>query len=167
MWTDILEKFNKYPSQKKVVLKILELGLRIGDDKKIYSKDVEVNISSLAKSLDTDRRVVTSTINNILSDEYLRQIFMNISPSGPLLSNISDMLGLGVIEIEANGTEIGILQKVTEILANEKISIRQAYVSDPEIDPVPHATIITDRQLDGDLIQSLLKIEDISKVSLY
>ena len=100
MWNNIMEKFEKYPSQQKVVKKLLELGLRIDTNNKIYCKDVEINISSLAKSLNTDRRVITSTIKNILKDEELKKIFMNIYPSGPVLTNISNVLGLGVIEIE-------------------------------------------------------------------
>jgi predicted regulator of amino acid metabolism with ACT domain len=167
MWNNIMEKFEKYPSQQKVVKKLLELGLRIDTNNKIYCKDVEINISSLAKSLNTDRRVITSTIKNILKDEELKKIFMNIYPSGPVLTNISNVLGLGVIEIEGLGQKAGILYKIAKILAEENISIRQAYASDPEIDPIPHITIITDKQLEGDLIQLLLKIDGVSKVSLY
>ena len=167
MWKDILEKFDKYPSQQKIIRKMLELGLKVDEDKKIYCKDVEINISSLAKSVDTDRRVVTSTIENILKDDILKNIFTNIYPSGVLLTNLSDTLGLGVIEIEGEANKPGILSKVTELLAYEKISIRQAYASDPEIDLTPHLTIITDKPVNGDLIQLLLKIEGVSKVSLY
>ena len=167
MWKDILEKFDKYPSQQKIIRKMLELGLKVDEDKKIYCKDVEINISSLEKSVDTDRRVVTSTIENILKDDILKNIFTNIYPSGALLTNLSDTLGLGVIEIEGEANKPGILSKVTELLAYEKISIRQAYASDPEIDLTPHLTIITDKPVNGDLIQLLLKIEGVSKVSLY
>ena len=117
MWKDILEKFDKYPSQQKIIRKMLELGLKVDEDKKIYCKDVEINISSLAKSVDTDRRVVTSTIENILKDDILKNIFTNIYPSGALLTNLSDTLGLGVIEIEGEANKPGILSKVTELLA--------------------------------------------------
>lgn len=167
MWKNIIEKFNKYPSQQKIIKKILELGLCVDEDKKLYSKDVEINISSLAKSVGTDRRVVTKTIENILADETLKNIFMNINPAGPVLTNISEILGLGVIEIEGKANKHGILSKVTQILADEKISIRQAYASDPEIDPIPHVTIITDKPVKGNLINLLLKIDGVSKVSLY
>lgn len=167
MWKSTIEKFNKYPSQQKVIKKILQLGLRIGEDKKIYCNDVEINMSSLAKSLETDRRVVVSTIDNILKDNYLKNIFTNIESAGPVLSNISEELGLGVIEIEGDGQQIGILNKVTGILANEKIGIRQAYASDSELSSIPYITIITDKQVDGTVLPLLLKINGVSKVSLY
>lgn len=167
MWQTTIEKFDKYPSQQKVIKKMLRLGLKVGEDKKVYCNDVEINISSLAKSIDTDRRVVVSTIDNILKDKYLKNIFTNIQSAGPVLSNISEELGLGVIEIEGDGQQIGILNKVTQILANQKISIRQAYASDPELSSMPHVTIITDKEVDGTILPTLLKIKGVSKVSMY
>ena len=167
MWKRTIEKFDKYPSQQKVIKKILKLGLRIGENKKIYCHDVEINISSLAKSIGTDRRVVIATIDNILNDENLKRIFTNIEPAGPVLSNISEELGLGVIEIEGNGQKYGILNQITEILSEQKISIRQAYVSDPDLSQIPHITIITSKPVDGRIIPLLLKIDGVSKVSMY
>lgn len=167
MWSDIIEKFNKYPSQQKVIIKLVQLGLRVSDNKKIYCDDIEINISSLAKTLNTDRRVVIATIENILSDKTLKKIFMNLTPSGPMLSDISSELGLGVIEIEGSAKKPGILNEVTKILSDKKISIRQAYASDPELDPLPHLTIITDKPVEGNMINLLLKIDGITKVSLY
>ena len=55
------------PHNKKLLKKILELGLCVNEDKKLYCKDVEINISSLAKSVGTDRRVVTKTIEKYSS----------------------------------------------------------------------------------------------------
>ncbi|MBR0471978.1 MAG: amino acid-binding protein [Methanosphaera sp.] len=167
MWKTILEKFNKYPSQQKVIKKMLQLGLRVGEDKKIYCNDVEINISSLAKSIETDRRVVVSTVNNILKNKNLKKLFTNIQSAGPVLSNISEELGLGVIEIEGDGQQIGILNKVTEMLANQQISIRQVYATDPELSSRPHVTIITNKQVDGTIIPLLLNINGVSKVSMY
>lgn len=167
MWKKTIEKFDKYPSQQKVIIKLLKLGLQVRENKKIYCHDVEINISSLAKSINTDRRVVISTVNNILNDKELKRIFTNIEPSGPVLSNISQELGLGVIEIEGNGQKAGILSKVTEILAKEKISIRQAYASDPDLSNIPHMTIITEQIVDGSIIPKILKIDGVTKVSMY
>lgn len=167
MWNETIAKFDKYPSQQKVIKKILNLGLRVSEEKKVYCQDVEINMLSLAKSLNTDRRVIISTIENILNDEELKQIFTNIQPAGPILSNISQQLGLGVIEIEGNAQECGILKKVTEILADRNINIQQAHATDPYITQIPHLTLITDKNVDGNLIQLLLKIDGVTKVSIY
>jgi len=167
MWKNIIQKFDNYPSQQKVAKKLLKLGLKVGENNKIYCNDVEINISSLAKSINTDRRVVISTINNILKDDELKRIFTNIKPSGPVLSNISGELGLGVIEIEGNGEKAGILNSVTELLVEQNISIRQAYAGDPDLSNTPHMTIITDGPIDGKIIPSLLKIDGVTRVSIY
>ena len=167
MWKRIFTKFDNYPSQKKVVKKLLQLGLKVGENRKIYCNDVEINITSLAKSIDTDRRVVSSTVDNILSDDDLKQIFTNIKSAGTVLANISQELGLGVIEIEGDAQKTGILQQVTTLLADEKISIRQAYASDPDLFPTPYMTIITDKNVDGNIIPALLKIDGVTKVSMY
>ena len=146
---------------------MLQLGLKVGEEKKIYCNDVEINISSLAKSIETDRRVVTSTMNTILEDEELKNIFTNIKSAGTVLSNISQELGLGVIEIEGDAQKTGILNQVTKFLAEENISIRQAYASDPDLYSIPYMTIITDNTLDGKIIPLLLKIDGVTKVSMY
>ena len=157
MWKKIMNKFDKYPSQKKVIKKMLQLGLKVGEDKKIYCNDVEINVSSLSKSIETDRR----------DDEELKSIFTNIQSAGTVLSNISQELGLGVIEIEGDAQKTGILNQVTNILAKENISIRQAYASDPDLYSIPYMTIITDNVLDGKIIPLLLKIDGVTKVSMY
>ena len=167
MWQTTIQKFNKYPSQQKVIIKLLQLGLKIDENKKVYSGDVEINMSSFAKSINTDRRVIVSTIENILIDKQLKQIFLNIKPAGPLLSNISEELGLGVIEIEGDAQQSGILYEVTNILLKDKISIRQLYASDPELSQIPKLTIITDTTVNGVIIPRLLDIDGVTKVSLY
>ena len=83
------------------------------------------------------------------------------------MSNISQELGLGVIEIEGDAQKTGILNQVTKLLADENISIRQAYASDPELFATPYMTIITDNAVDGRIIPLLLKIDGVNKVSMY
>ncbi len=166
MWKETINKFNKYPAQQKVIQKILELGLRVDEDKKVYCKDVEINTVSLAKSINVDRRVVKSTIDTITKDKELKEIFMNINPAGPLLTNISNILNIGVIEIEGSGQKPGILNEVCELLVKENISIRQAYASDPDMNDDPSITVITDKPVTGELLQDLLKIDGVSKVSI-
>jgi predicted regulator of amino acid metabolism with ACT domain len=167
MWKKTIEKFEKYPSQQKVIIKLLQLGLRVDENKKIYCEDVEINMSSLAKSINTDRRVIVSTINNILVDDDLKKIFSNITPAGPVLSKISQPLGLGVIEIEGMAEKCGILSEVSKILADEKISIVQVYASDAYLTLNPHMTLITDKLIEGNIIQLLLNIDGVNKVSIY
>ena len=100
-------------------------------------------------------------------DDDLKKIFSNITPAGPVLSKISQPLGLGVIEIEGMAEKCGILSEVSKILADEKISIVQVYASDAYLTLNPHMTLITDKLIDGNIIQLLLNIDGVNKVSIY
>jgi Predicted regulator of amino acid metabolism, contains ACT domain len=71
MWQYINESFKKYPSQQKVLLKLISLGLSVRRDfegvPRIYCSDVEVKASALASSLDIDRRAVLDALDKILN----------------------------------------------------------------------------------------------------
>src|SRR6266540_4021864 len=61
---------------------------------------------------------------------------------------------------------VGILAGASKLLADAGITIRQALVDDPELVPEPKLTIITGRSVPGGLIQEMLKITGVSKVSV-
>ena len=100
MWEKINEKFKKYPARIRVAEKMIELGLSLNDDGKIYCGNLKISDKALATATDVDRRVIKSTINVIKEDEELYNLFNNIIPAGTLLKNIAKNLELGVIEIE-------------------------------------------------------------------
>ena len=167
MWESINEKFKKYPARIKVAEKMIELGLSVHEDGKIYCGDLKINDYSLAKAANVDRRAIKSTLNIILEDEELYNLFSNIMPAGTLLKNIAKNINLGVVEIEVNQENKGILASITNIIAKEGISIRQAYAEDTELQKTPILTIITEEQVNGDLINEFLKIKGVTIVSIY
>ncbi|MDL2270983.1 amino acid-binding protein [Methanobrevibacter sp. OttesenSCG-928-I08] len=167
MWEKLNKKFKKYPARMRVAKKMIELGLRIDDDYKIYCGDLKINDISLAKSADVDRRVIKSTIEVILNDDDLSNIFKNIIPAGTLLKNIAKSLGLGVIEIEVGYENNGILAATTSLISSKGISIRQAYAEDTEIEDFPMLTIITEEPVPGDIINEFRKIDGINRISIY
>ena len=112
MWESLNLKFSKYPARMSVAQKMFELGLRIGEDGKIYCGDLKISDSALAAATNVDRRIIKSTVDVIIADEELYAIFSNIIPAGTLLKNIAKNLDLGVIEIEAGEKSEGILAKV-------------------------------------------------------
>ena len=109
MWESLNLKFSKYPARMNVAQKMFELGLRIGEDGKIYCGDLKISDSALAVATNVDRRVIKSTVEIIMADEELYEIFSNIIPAGTLIKNIAKNLNLGVIEIEAGEKSEGIL----------------------------------------------------------
>ena len=146
---------------------MVELGLRVDQDNKIYCGDLKISDVALANAANVDRRAVKSTVQTILKDEQLSSIFKNIIPAGTLLKNIATNLGLGVIEIEAGDENTGVLAEASKQISAENISIRQAYASDTELENNPILTIITEKPIEGNLINNLLKISGVTRVSIY
>ena len=100
MWEKVNEKFKKYPARLRVAEKMIELGLSLKDDGKIYCGNLKISDKALATAAEVDRRAIKSTIDIIREDDELYNLFSNIIPAGTLLKNIAKNLELGVIEIE-------------------------------------------------------------------
>ncbi len=168
MWDYIREKFRKYPSQTKVLRKLISLGLSVKKDHegtpKIYCDDVEVKASSLAMSLGVDRRAVLDILSKIVEDGELAKFFLDLKPS-PDFRKVSTKLGMGVIQIVATkATKPGIVSGVSQIIAREGISIRQVMVDDPELVDDPRATIVTDSPIPGRLLSDLKTVDGVEAV---
>lgn len=167
MWESVKHKFEKYPARMSVAGKMVDLGLRVGKDHKIYCGNLKISDLALAKAANVDRKAIKSTIDFILDDDDLANIFENILPAGTLLKNIAKSLGLGVLEIEVGDENIGILAAASDLISKEGISIRQAYASDIQLEETPKLTIITEEAISGDLIKDFLKIKGVVRVSFY
>ena len=167
MWERINEKFQKYPARLRVAEKMIELGLSLSEDGKIYCGNLKISDKALATAAQVDRRAIKSTIEVIQNDEELYNVFKNIIPAGTLLKNIAKNLELGVIEIEVGSENEGILASTTELISKKGISIRQAYAEDTELQNNPILTIITAEPVKGDLINEFLKIKGVTRVSIY
>lgn len=167
MWEKINEKFKKYPARIRVAEKMIELGLSLSEDGKVYCGNLKINDKSLANAANVDRRVIKSTIEVIRNDEELHNIFYNIIPAGTLLKNIAKNLNLGVIEIEVGSKSEGILGSTANLISKKGISIRQAYAEDTELQETPILTIITEEPVGGEIISEFLKIKGVTRVSIY
>ena len=167
MWEKINTKFKKYPARIRVAEKMIELGLSISEDGRIYCGNLKISDKALAESADVDRRAIKSTIEVIQEDEDLNNLFSNIIPAGTLLKNIAKNLKLGVIEIECGSEGDGVLAETTKLIAKKGIGIRQAYAEDTELQENPKLTIITEEIVSGDVINEFLKIKGVTSVSIY
>ena len=167
MWEKINEKFKKYPARIRVAEKMIELGLSINEDGKVYCGNLKISDKALATAANVDRRAIKSTIDVIKEDDELYNLFSNIIPAGTLLKNIAKNIDLGVIEIEVGPKSEGILAKTTHLITEKGIGIRQAYAEDTELQQSPILTIITDEPVKGDLINEFLKIDGVTRVSIY
>ena len=167
MWEIIHEKFKKYPARIRVAEKMIELGLSVHEDGKIYCGNLKISDKALATAANVDRRAIKSTIEVINEDSELFDLFNNIIPAGTLLKNIAKIIDLGVIEIEVGSDNEGVLAATTDLISRNGINIRQAYAEDNEMQEYPILTVITDNPINGDLLNEFLKIKGVNRVSIY
>ena len=123
MWEKINTKFKKYPARIRVAEKMIELGLSISEDGRIYCGNLKISDKALAESADVDRRAIKSTIEVIQEDEDLNNLFSNIIPAGTLLKNIAKNLKLGVIEIECGSEGDGVLAETTKLIVSPAVPV--------------------------------------------
>lgn len=167
MWKKIKHKFDKYPARMSVARKIVKLGLRVDPNGKIYCEKVEISDVALARAVNVDRRSIKATVDVILADKELSEIFGNIVPAGALLKKVAKNLEFGVVEIEADAGNPGILAQATQLISSHGISIRQAHAGDPELEEVPKLTVITEKSIPGVLFSKFLEIKGVKRVSIY
>ncbi|WP_407423921.1 amino acid-binding protein [Methanobrevibacter sp.] len=167
MWEIIEEKFKKYPARMRVAEKMIELGLSVHEDGKVYCGNLKISDKSLATAADVDRRAIKSTIEIIREDSQLFDLFKNIIPAGTLLKNVAKIIDLGVIEIAVGSDNEGVLAATTDLISKNGINIRQAYAEDSEMQEYPILTVITDSPINGDLLNEFLKIKGVNRVSIY
>ena len=65
MWERINEKFKKYPARIRVAEKMIELGLSLNEDGKIYCGNLKISDKALATAADVDRRAINSATSSL------------------------------------------------------------------------------------------------------
>ena len=167
MWRQISERLREYPAKQKVARALVELGLSVKEGSKIYCGGVELSDVKIARYLDVDRRTVRDTAQLISSDPVLKSVFERIRPVGPFLADAARFLGYSVIEIYADPHTVGIVAQAASLIAQEKIAIRQAVADDPDLTPEPKLTLVVEKEPSGVILQRMLKIPGVMKISTY
>jgi hypothetical protein len=166
MFDEIMGKFADSPGQREVVRLLLERGFSVNEDGRVVSGGIEIPNTGIAREVGVDRRVVDATTDAILADSDLEEIFRNIS-SIPSLMDLAPVLDLTVLTVHvAEADQPGIVAKVTTLIADRGISIRQTISEDPEFTDEPKLHIITDEPLPGELLNELTGLAFVRKVEL-
>ncbi|CAI48793.1 ACT domain protein [Natronomonas pharaonis DSM 2160] len=166
MFDEIMRKFEDSPSQQAVIRLLLERGFSVNDDGRVVSGGIEIPNTGIAREIDVDRRVVDATTDAILDDDELRRIFQNISAI-PSLMDLAPVLDLTVLTVRVgDADQPGIVAAVTSLLADNGVSIRQTISEDPEFTDEPKLYIVTDEQLDGELINEVRALPFVRKIEL-
>jgi uncharacterized protein len=167
MWSQISHRLKEYPGRQKVARALVELGLSVREGTKIYCGGIELSDVKIARYLALDRRTVKDTALLISQDPVLKSVFERIRPAGPFLAEAAKFLGYSVIEIYADSHTVGIVAQATELIARENIAIRQAVADDPDLTPEPKLTLVVEKEPSGAILQKMLKIPGVTKISAY
>lgn len=71
----VKERYPRHVVKREIVKKMLEGGMKVSDDNRIYVVDVEVGYTAMARALHVDRRVVKWTVRQIRTDPHLYSVF--------------------------------------------------------------------------------------------
>jgi hypothetical protein len=162
----IMGKFANSPSQQAVIRLLLERGFSVNDEGRVVSGGIEIPNTGIAREVGVDRRVVHATTDAILDDDELRRVFQNISQI-PSLMDLAPVMDMTVLTVEVYDTEQpGIVARVTGLIADRGISMRQTVSEDPEFAADPKLYIIVDGDLPGDLINEIRALPFVRKIEL-
>jgi len=151
--------------QKRVAEFLLRNAIRVSGDGRLFSRNIEIPYTSIARVLDIDRRVIRATVDSILREPRLRRVFTKLD-STLLLRDVAPELGYGAIEIiPTDAASKGIIAGVARIIADSGISIRQIIAEDPMFENA-ETTIITEKPLPRELIDEMLRVPGVRKVTV-
>jgi uncharacterized protein len=164
MWSDIIHEFADSPAQSKVVRFLLENGFGINEEGRVVCNAIEIPATQVAKAIGSDRRVVDATAHRILNIPVLRDIFLQMKAT-PDLSNVAESLGLSVITVlPRNASERGIVGAAVRVLSAHNLSIRQIFVTDPQLSEEPKLVIIIEDLLPPGVIEEIRSLPQVRKV---
>jgi uncharacterized protein len=164
MWSDIIHEFADSPAQSKVVRFLLENGFGINKEGRVVCNAIEIPATQVAKAIGSDRRVVDATAHRILTIPVLRDIFLQMRAT-PDLSMVAESLGLSVITVlPRNASERGIVGAAVRVLSAHNLSIRQIFVTDPQLSEEPKLVIIIEDLLPPGVIEEIRSLPQVRKV---
>jgi len=166
LWPNIRKQFERQVARPEVVRKMIECGMRVSDDEKIYVGDVEVDYSAVARAVDVDRRVVKSTVQQIRRNRYLYSLFSMTRPLGTSLVSLVSQLGYTALIIEADPKSPGVMAGVAEILSRHGMVVRQAVAEDPEMVPDAKMTLVVEGQLTGQAMEELHGLKVVRSIKI-
>ena len=166
VWPRIKSEFERQTVRPAVVRKMIECGMRVSNEMKIYVGDVEVDYLAVARAVGVDRRVVKQTAEQIRKSPYLYSIFSKTQPLGTSLVDLVSHLGYTAIVVEADPKSPGVMAEVAEILSRHGMVVRQAVAEDPEMVPDAKMTLVVAGQLTGQAMEELNGLKVVSSIKI-
>ena len=166
MWPRIRAEFERQVVRPVVVRKMIECGMRVSDDLKLYVGNVEVDYLAVSRAVGVDRRVVKQTAEQIRKSPYLYSIFSSTKPLGTSLVDLVSLLGYTAVVVEADPKSPGVMAEVAEILSRHGMVVRQAVAEDPEMVPDAKMTLVVEGQLTGQAMEELNGLKVVKSIKI-
>jgi uncharacterized protein len=166
MWPSVRREFQRQAARPEVVRKMIECGMRVSPDEKVYVGDVKVDFSSIARATGVDRRVVKQTVHQIRMSRQLYSLFSVTRPLGTSLVGVVSQLGYNALVIEADPAAPGVMAEVAAILSRHGAVIRQAVAEDPEMVPEAKMTLVIEGRLTGDIVEELSSLDVVRSLKI-
>ncbi len=166
MWPKVRKEFERQVVRPDIVRKIIECGMRVSDDEKIYVDNVEVDYLAIARAVGVDRRVVRQTARQIRKNRYLYSLFSRTMPLGTSLVELVALLGYSAVVIEANPKSPGVMAAVAEILSRHGMVVRQALADDPEIVQDAKMTFVVEGKVSGRAMEELNALKMVKSIKI-
>jgi predicted regulator of amino acid metabolism with ACT domain len=166
VWPRIKKQFERQVVRPDVVRKMIECGMRVSDDEKIYVGDVEVDYLAVARAADVDRRVVKQTVVQIRKNRYLFSIFSRTRPLGTSLVDLVSLLGYSAVVVEADPKSPGVMASVAEILSRHGMVVRQAVAEDPDMVLDAKMTLVVEGRLTGLALEELNGLKMVRSIKI-
>lgn len=145
-WTTLEAHFNS--KRLHIARYLLENGVSVKNGS-LYVNNIPIHVSSIAKSLQVDRRSVLSVVKQIEQNAKLKLLFRSLR-ARPSLDAIAKCQGL--IELVCNSDEsVHALTRAISVINRHRINLRSVVASDTTLgqdpiilillDPVPHGVL--------------------------
>ncbi|MDG7020827.1 MAG: hypothetical protein JRN23_02725 [Nitrososphaerota archaeon] len=149
-----------------MVRKMLEYGIRVTEEGRLFVGGMEVDYSALARDAGTDRRVVKQAARRITSDPFLFSVFSGVAPVGASLLHVVSTIGCSAIIIEADPRAAGVISGVAGVLAKHGVVVRQALADDPDMVKDANLTLIVEGPVGGGVIGELERLETVRGITV-
>jgi predicted regulator of amino acid metabolism with ACT domain len=166
MWPSVRKQFSRQIVRADIVKKMIECGIRVADDLRLYVGDVEVDYSAVARAVNVDRRVVKQTVKQIKGNRFLNGLFSNLAPIGSSLVPVASKLGYSAIVIESDPRKSGVIAAVAGVLAKHDLVIRQALADDPDMVPEAKMTLVVEGNLSGKAMEELNDLKLVKSIKI-
>ncbi len=166
VWPEIRKEFARQSARPDVVRMMVECGMSVSSDEKVFVGRVEVDYSAVARAVGVDRRVVKQTVQQIRRSPSLYTIFSRTKPLGTSLVDLVGLLGYSAVVVEADPRSPGIMAEVAVILARHGMVVRQALADDEDMVQDAKMTLVVEGKLSGEALGELNAIKSVRSIKI-